>query len=149
MKLIIVTLMTVFALGAEAGFLKDILPIIIGDGRGPSRPAPYPGNPSYGGGYFCQYEDEGHEEHFSAHGSCRECLRKHGECVETCSSVTVQCRVEGRDYYGNLVSFIGVGRDRWAAENDGIRACQYNRVSNCYAVGCNQRKDIVSRRSCR
>ena len=149
MKLILITMLTVFALGAQAVDLGDLLPILIGGGRGPGRPAPYPGNPGYGGGVTCRSFDNGYEEHNGGHYSCGECLQQHGDCTETCSSVMVECRVDGTDRYGRLVSFFGRGYDQWRAQDDAIYACQYNYATNCYVAGCNQREDVVSRRDCR
>jgi hypothetical protein len=100
MKLVIMSLLMVFALSAQAINLGDLLPILIGG----SRPAPYPGNPypghpeypnqPYPGqpnypGYCnvtCRADDNGYEEHGGGHYSCDECLSYHGECTETCNA---------------------------------------------------------------
>ena len=155
MKLIIVTVLTVFALGAQAFDFGDLLPILIGGGsNGNGRPGqypgqPYPGNPGYGGGVTCRSTDNGWEEHSGGHYSCGECLQQHGDCTETCSSLMVECQVSGVDRYGQAVNFFGRGYDRWSAESDAIRACQYNYAANCMVTGCNQRENVVSRRDCR
>lgn len=185
MKLVILSLLTVFALSAEAASLRDILPILIGGGRpprpapypGPGQPAPYPGNPYPGNPYpgnpsyppsqpypgnpsyppsnpgygqvTCRADDRGYEEHGGGHYSCGECLQYHGECIETCSSNMYECRVDGYDRYGRLVSFTGRGYDQWRAQDDALNACRYNYATNCYVNGCSNRQDVVSRRDCR
>lgn len=175
MRLIITTMLTVFAINAQALSLGDVLPILIGGGGRPPAYAPpgqpgypgrpgrpghpgnpgypgqpgYPGNPGSGGAVTCKAQDRGHEEHWGGHYSCGECLQKHGECVETCSSVMIECRVDGYDRTGRLVSFLGRGYDQWSAQDDAIRACQYNYATNCYVAGCNQREDVVGRTACR
>lgn len=158
MKLILTIMLTVFAISAEASRLSDILPILIGGGRPapypdpryPGRPGnPYPGQPYPGYGVTCQAADRGWEEHGSGHYSCGECLQEHGECVETCTTLNVECRVDGYDRNGRLVSFLGRGNDQWRAQDDAIRACQYNYATNCYVVSCNQQQNVVSRRDCR
>lgn len=177
MKLVLLSLLTVLAISAEAAKLSDLLPILVGNGLTPGRPAPYPGdpyrppgrpphpprppggnpypgqpypgNPYPGYGVTCRADDRGHEEHWGGHYSCGECLQRHGECIETCSSATTECRVEGRDRYGSVISFLGRGQDRWSAESEAIRACQYNYATNCYVVSCEDRQEVVSRRSCR
>ena len=163
MKLILTIMLTVFAIGAEASTFSDLLPILIGGGGGgrpglypghPGRPGqpgypgqPYPGNPGYG--VTCKATDNGWEEHSGGHYSCGECLQQHGDCTETCSTLNVECRVDGTDHYGRAVSFLGRGNDQWRAQDEATRACQYNYASNCYVVSCNQQEQVVSRRSCR
>jgi hypothetical protein len=191
MKLVIMSLLMVFALSAEAVNLGDILPIIIGGGRPGGRPAPYPGGPGHGGpghgpgqpapypgnpypgnpypgnpgypnqpypgqpsnpGYgnvTCRANDNGYEEHGGGHYSCGECLSYHGDCTETCSANMYECRVDGYDRSGRLVSFLGRGDDQWRAQDDAMNSCRYNYATNCYVTGCNNRQDTVSRRSCR
>ena len=173
MKLAIMSLLTVFALNSQAASLRDILPIIIGGGlQQPSRPLPYPGhpgrpgypgrpgNPGYpgypGGGYpggggavSCRADDRGHEEHGGGHYSCGECLQQHGECIETCSAISQECRVDGYDRSGRLVSFLGRSPDYYRAQEEAMRNCQYAYATNCYYAGCNQTQDVVSRRDCR
>ncbi|MBY0554958.1 hypothetical protein K2P97_10550 [bacterium] len=183
MKLVIMSLLTVFALGAQAVNLGDILPIIIGGGKpprpapypggpghAPGQPAPYPGNPYPGNPYpgnpsyppsqpypgnpgygnvTCRADDRGYEEHGGGHYSCGECLQHHGECIETCSSNMYECRVDGYDRYGRLVSFLGRGYDQWRAQDEALNACRYNYATNCYVNGCSNRQDVVSRRDCR
>lgn len=146
MKLILTIMLTVFAMGTQASTFGDLLPILIGGGNGGGRPG-YPGNPGYG--VTCQATDNGWEEHSGGHYSCGECLQQHGDCAETCSTLNVECRVDGTDQYGRQVSFLGRGNDQWRAQDEAIRACQYNYASNCYVVSCNQQNQVVSRRSCR
>lgn len=172
MKLTILSLLTVFALSAEATSLRDILPILIGGGspQQPSRPLPYPGNgggypgrpgypgnpggggypgnPGYGGGYSCRADDRGWEEHGGGHYSCGECLQHHGECIETCSANSHECRVDGYDRSGRLVSFMGRSPDYYRAQEEAMRNCQYSYATNCYYVSCQQREEVVSRRNC-
>lgn len=108
---------------------------------------PYPGNP--GPGVTCRADDRGWEEHSGGHYSCGECLRHHGECIETCSSTMHECRVDGYDRYGRLVSFTGRGYDQWRAQDDAMYSCRYNNASNCYVVNCQQFQGQTTRRDCR
>lgn len=134
----------------------------------PPRPQPYPGNPYQpprppppggGGGYYpppsnpgygvtCTSNDNGHEEHYGGHYSCGECLSQHGSCTETCSSQMTECQVQGVDRYGRTINFLGRGDSRWRAEDDAMRNCYYN-ANNCYVTSCQERNNVVSRRSCR
>jgi len=161
MKFFIALMLTVGALQAQAGDgWKQIIPIIVGGIIDHNRPAPYPGPgyppppgnyPGYPSGpVTCTAGDRGWEEHSGGHYSCGECLSYHGSCVETCRSVDVECRAEGRDAYGRVYSAFGRGYDRWQAESDAMRNCQYNAYgARCYIVTCNQRQNIVSQRNCR
>lgn len=112
----------------------------------PAPPAPYPG-PGRGGDLVCSARDAGWEEHGS-HNSCRECLREHGRCVETCAVVEDRCEAQGVDRRGNLVSFIGTGRGRYDAQDQAMRNCSYN-ASRCQIVRCDTAESNVTRRDCR
>ena len=96
----------------------------------------------------CVAKDRGYEEHSRGHYSCGECLREHGECIETCSTQMSECQAEGTDRRGNRVSFAGRGDTRWSAEDQAMDRCYY-RADNCRIVRCDDRNDVVSRRSCR
>lgn len=179
MKLLLTLLTTLFVFNAQAISVGDIIKgigVVIGDkgrphhpphrppphhpghGHGPGfphRPPPHHGGgmpyPSYPdqGSVVCSASDRGWEEHFGGHGSCRECLRHHGDCVETCSSQNYDCRVDGYDRHGRLVSFFGRSSDQWRAQDEAMYNCRYNYAVNCAVVTCNQQQDVVSRRSCR
>jgi hypothetical protein len=114
----------------------------------PGRPPSRPGNGRPGYGVQCVAQDRGWEEHSGGHYSCNECLREHGECVETCSTRMTECQVDGADRSGRRISFLGRGDSRWTAEDDAMRACYYN-AQNCYVVSCQDRSQTVSNRSCR
>ena len=131
----------------------------------PPRPPPggggyYPPPPPPGGGYYpppnnnqgygvtCTSEDTGYEEHWGGHYSCGECLSQHGNCIETCKSQMTECQVQGTDRYGRVINFLGRGDARWRAEDDAMRNCYYN-ATNCRVTTCQDRQDVVSRRSCR
>ena len=151
MKLIFVFLLTVFAMNAHAFDWKDLIPIVIGGGgQSPNQPypgQPYPGGP--GGNVTCKATDKGWEEHSGGHYSCGECLRAHDGCVETCSSNSVECRVDGTDNTGRPYSFLGRGYDQWRAQDEAMYNCRSRYLNNCYVVSCQNRQDVVSRRDCR
>lgn len=154
--------------------LGDVLNngFLIPGGPGPRpRPQPYPGGgnpyqpprppprPPGGGGYYpppnnpgyavtCVSNDDGYEEHWGGHYSCGECLSHHGNCIETCSSRMTECQAQGIDRYGRVINFLGRGDIRWRAEDDAMRNCYYN-ATNCRVTSCQDRQDVVSRRSCR
>lgn len=178
MKLLLVSMLTVFAMQAHATKLKDILiPIIIGAATGhspygpypqpgypgnpggpghgpghgpgyPGGPGQYPGNPGYGN-VQCSAADAGWEEHAGGHYSCGDCVRWHGQCVETCREVAVECQATGSDNFGRPYTFMGRGYDQYSAQNDAVYNCQSRNFRNCYVTGCQQRQNIVSQRSCR
>ncbi|KYG69479.1 hypothetical protein AZI87_09880 [Bdellovibrio bacteriovorus] len=111
----------------------------------PGRPGPYePHRPNI----TCSATDDGWEEHWGGHGSCRECLAKHGNCVETCKSSFYSCTAEGTDYRGYRMTMQGRGPDRYSSERDAIYQCQY-RYNNCRIVSCSETSETVSRRDCR
>lgn len=119
-------------------------------GRNPGRPGrPDPGRPPGGGGRLtCVAQDTGWEEHRGAHYSCNECLRAHDSCNETCSQVYTECRAEGTDRNNRLTSFYGRADSRYRAEDEALYSCR-NYAYNCRVVSCEDKNDVVSRRSCR
>lgn len=115
-------------------------------------PAPYPGGPSRypQGRVVCSAQDRGWEEHFGGHGSCGSCLQKHGECVETCTEQREMCEVEGLDYYGRTRRYMAMGPDRWSAESEARRQCEWDRDNrSCRTISCRAENRTVSSRSCR
>lgn len=155
-------------IGAQAGIIDDILngavksQIERGGSRpprypGPGRPLepgrPYePGRPGYPGQpgqqVTCVAVDRGYEEHGGGHYGCGECLRLHGECIETCSMRSTECQSQGVDRYGRAVSFLGRGDSQWRAEDEAMRACYYY-AAQCQIVRCQDRNETVSRQNCR
>ncbi len=121
----------------------------------PPRPTPYPyPTPGYGqpspGRVTCSATDRGWEEHWGGHGSCGSCLQEHGNCTETCKETTQLCEVQGTDYYGNLAIYRAVGVDRWSAESEARRKCEWNRdMRSCVTISCQSQDRVVSTRSCR
>lgn len=112
-------------------------------------PAPRP--PDYnrpGNGVVCSAVDRGWEEHSRGHYNCNDCLRYHGQCVETCSRQSVRCEAQGYDRRGQLVRFVAQAQNRRSAENQAIQNCNYN-ARQCRVVGCATQDDVVSRRMCR
>jgi hypothetical protein len=107
------------------------------------RPRP----PRYGN-LICSAVDRGFEEH-RAHLSCRDCLRHHGECIETCEEQTTFCRGVGINRYGRAVEVAGSGADRWEAEDEVLYECRLSRLSQCRITECFLDSRTVSRRSCR
>lgn len=140
-----------------------------GPGPGPGyghRPAPHRPGPQYphqpphvpGPGYgypaparvVCNATDRGWEEHGGGHSSCGSCLQHHGRCIETCKQVTYLCEVEGTNYYGARSVFRAIGVDRYAAESEARRKCEWNRdMRFCQTLSCRTQEDVVSRRDCR
>lgn len=119
-------------------------------------PAPDYGYPTPGYGYptpgrvTCSASDRGWEEHWGGHSSCGSCLQEHGDCTETCKESTQVCEVQGRDAYGTMVTFTGVGGDRWSAEAEARRSCEWNRnMRSCVTVSCRSQDRTVSTRRCR
>lgn len=130
----------------DGGFITPGRP---GPGR-PSDPGryPQPGRPGYGN-IQCTAQDNGWEEHWGGHSTCGECVRKHGNCIETCSRNYYVCQVEGIDRNGRRYISEGRAESRYQAEDDAMRACYYYRYQNCRVTSCNQNSETVSRRSCR
>lgn len=109
-------------------------------------PAPRP--PDYGPGVVCKAQDRGWEEHRGGHYSCGECMRAHGQCIETCAQQNFQCEAQGIDYRGNVLRFVGEARDQYRAQDQAMRNCS-NNARSCRIVVCNNQEQVVSRRSCR
>lgn len=125
-------------------------------GPGYGHPTPPPHYPGPGYGYpaparvVCSAGDRGWEEHGGGHGSCGSCLQHHGRCVETCKEVTQLCEVEGTSYNGARSIFRAVGVDRYAAESEARRKCEWNRdMRFCHTISCRAEENVVSRRDCR
>lgn len=114
-------------------------------------PRPMPRDDYYNRGRVtCSAQDRGWEEHWSGHSSCGECVQRHGNCVESCYEVKQVCEVQGTDYYGRTQIFIAQGPDRWMAENEARRRCEWNRdMRYCQVTSCRQDNQLISTRSCR
>lgn len=98
----------------------------------------------------CSASDRGWEEHWGSHGSCGACLQQHAECIETCVEQRELCEVQGTDYQGRQRRYIAVGYDRYSAESEARRQCEWDRNnSNCYTLTCRSDNRTVSSRSCR
>lgn len=95
----------------------------------------------------CSAVDRGSEEHWGGHGSCDQCLREHGHCVETCSVRFTTCEATGRDYRGQSITLRGHGDDRYDAERAALSYCQRN-FSDCRIASCSNSGEQVSRREC-
>lgn len=111
---------------------------------------PFSSDPRHYSKIECSAQDRGWEEH-SAHGSCRECLAKHGECVETCDVKYVRVFGKGVDVYGRIGKFEGRGPDRWSALMDMQRVCDFYRLGGCEndsARPDNNFSENYSRKSC-
>lgn len=119
----------------------------------PGRPGPGGpgwGNPGHGGGRVtCTASDNGWEEHWGGHGSCGECVSKHGSCTERCSQESFACRAEGTNYNGTSESFESYGSDEYFARNEALDRCYRMGARNCRSVGCTTSSQVVSTRSCR
>lgn len=140
-----------------------------GPGPGYGRPVPPPHRPGPGYGrpvppppYYptpdyqaparvsCSASDKGWEEHWGGHSSCGSCLQHHGNCIETCKEISEMCEVEGTDYYGRPAIFRAVGVDRYAAESEARRKCEWNRdMRYCRTISCSSQDRVISTRRCR
>lgn len=126
------TFVFVFALALSSAFAQW-------SGRNPSRRQ-----------VTCSASDRGWEEHFGGHRDCGSCLAKHNECVETCSIQSYVCQAKGTTAQGRYILFTGQGQNRFEAESEARRRCEWNRnVRSCYITSCSTRSTQVSRRSCR
>ncbi|AHZ86730.1 hypothetical protein [Bdellovibrio bacteriovorus] len=127
-------------------FSMNVFAASVFDWVKPDRPGDRPG---YGRPQVsCSASDDGWEEHWSGHRDCRECLKKHGNCIETCSAKYYACTAEGVDYRGYRMTIESRGNTQYAAEREAIDRCHY-RYSNCRITSCNEKNETVSRRSCR
>lgn len=138
--------------------LGDIIDIIgvIGDDGLSSRPRPprYPGRPDRPrppryGNITCTATDNGWEEHWGGHSSCRSCLKKHGDCTERCTQTYYVCTASGDDGHGRNYSADGYGDSRWEAQEEAQRNCRYDGLYGCSITRCDSEDQLVSRRSCR
>lgn len=124
-------------------------------GRGPEHrpvPRPMPRMPEHypQGRISCSASDSGWEEHWSGHSTCGECLQRHGACVETCAEMREVCEVRGTDYQGRTRTYMAIGADRWSAESEARRQCEWDRNNqSCSTVTCRADNRTVSSRSCR
>lgn len=173
-KLFAAFLVTIFTVGALAAIDGDNMRP--GHGRpghgGGWNPPPhhgggggYPGHgggggwypPGNGGGWggggnrvTCSASDRGWEEHFGGHSDCNSCLRKHGQCVETCSTQSYRSIAEGLDYRGYRMTVEARGDSQYQTEREAFERCaRMYRYSNCHIVSTSPETEIVSRRSCR
>ena len=128
----------------------------------PSYPSPYPDYrpappmpdyrpvPDVRGRISCSASDTGWEEHWSGHSSCGDCLQDHGKCVEKCYEAREVCDVQGTDYAGRTITFSARGPDRWSAESEARRQCEWSRdMRSCVVTSCRSDNLLVSSRSCR
>lgn len=107
-----------------------------------------PSRPGYGTQVTCSARDRGHEEHRN-HRSCGECLRKHGQCIETCAVNYTVCRAEGEDRYGRRASFEGHAQSQYESQRNALYSCERDRrFRNCRVVSCSNSSETVSRRRC-
>ena len=120
----------------------------------------FPGNP--GGGFpgnnggrgapvICTATDNGWEEH-RAHSNCGECTAAHGTCTERCTQDEYRCQIQGvvQDRNGNNQAqiFYGRGANRWDAEEQAMRDCQWNRATSCTVKTCENNSQLISQRAC-
>jgi len=109
-------------------------------------PAPYPG---YAAPIVtCSASDNGWEEHLFGHGSCGECLAKHGKCTERCSQTSYSCRAEGTGYSGLREHFDSYSGQEHLARSEALNHCYHRGLSGC-TVSCSSSQQLVSTRSCR
>ena len=117
--------------------------------RGP-RYNPRPDDYHSRGRVTCTASDRGWEEHWGGHGSCGECVQRHGDCVESCYEVRHICEAQGSDFQGRIRTFTVRAPDRWTAEREAIRQCEWDRsMRSCAITSCREERLQVSHRSCR
>lgn len=98
----------------------------------------------------CSATDRGWEEHWNGHPSCGACLQHHSSCIETCAEVFEVCEAHGQTYNGTMIAYRAAGPDRWTAEREALRRCEWDRnVRYCRVVSCQTERRTVSNRSCR
>ena len=144
-----------YAAGADEviGIIGDLIGDRIGRGPGYGGGGHYDDDYGYGGGGYgssrvtCKAVDRGWEEHFGGHGSCGECLRKHGRCQEECSEEGFTCLVVGVRG-GRQREFYGYGGNPRRALNRAYDECEYRGFRRCEERGCNRESRVVSRRNC-
>lgn len=116
-------------------------------------PSPYPDYrpvPDVRGRVSCSASDTGWEEHWSGHSSCGSCLQEHGSCTEKCYEEREICDVQGTDYSGRTMTFSARGPDRWSAESEARRQCEWSRdMRSCVVTSCRSDNLLISSRSCR
>jgi len=106
----------------------------------------------------CTASDRGWEEHWGGHRDCRECLRKHGKCVEKCYINEFVATAEGYNH-GYRYTEMASGDSRWEAERRAIRRCEmrgdrgrrgrHGRDNNrCRVINVESRKNLYSNRNC-
>jgi hypothetical protein len=124
-------------------------------GRGPvhrpmPRPAPRMPERYPQGRVSCSATDNGWEEHWSGHRSCGECVQVHGNCTEKCVEEREVCEVQGVDYQGRTRQYMAIGADRYSAESEARRQCEWDRDNrSCVTTSCRADNRMVSNRSCR
>lgn len=105
---------------AMAGGIDDIIgtigSVVIGGHGGEFRPGP-------GGGMRCSAQDTAWEEHFGGHRDCRECLRRHGRCIETCDFTEYSCVARGYRW-GRVIEVEEYGYDERDTEDKALWSCE-------------------------
>jgi hypothetical protein len=60
------------------------------------------------------------------------------------------CEAQGTDYTGRVMIFSGRAADRWSAEAEALRRCEWDRnVRSCFILNCRAESQSISRRPCR
>ncbi len=95
----------------------------------------------------CRAVDKGWEEHSSGHGSCDECLQRHGSCEETCSIRFTTCQVTGKDIRGRTITLTASGDSRYEAEGEALDNCR-RYLNQCSVSSCSSDSEIISRKTC-
>lgn len=126
----------------------EILRRIPDPNRDHRRPGPHRPRPPRGGHITCTASDNGWEEHWGGHGSCHECLSKHGDCTETCSANYFQCTAVGINHRGEEERMMGRDQDQYYAEDMALDRC-YRYLRHCRVENCVRDQETISRRSCR
>lgn len=112
-------------------------------------PRPTPGYPSQGPVSCRSYSTKLFGGKLFGYGSCQSCLAKNSKCNEICSEQVNVCTVQGVDYEGFTRDFIGSGGNRFDAEREARRMCDYNRnMRQCVTTGCSINTREISRVRC-
>lgn len=118
------------------------------DENRPDAPRPRPGYPREGDVSCRVFATRLFAGRIFGYDSCERCLSSNSACKETCTERVATCTVVGTRDDGVTREFRGAGRDRFDAENEARRACDFNRnMRSCRTKSCgNSTRDYSSRR---
>lgn len=136
------------AMALDAGDILDGIGEILDGARRGDRDHRRDRDFGRSGGVTCSAADQGWEEHLGGHGSCRECLSRHGRCVETCHERQFECAVVGERWGGRAREYVGYGYSQRDAYWDAMDRCERQNRRCHQARPCRAIDQVVSRRAC-